>query len=361
MSRILFYAKRNLHLPHLEPIRAWIAARHPEVDVRISSPDYIPSGESRPGEGLTPDQIRELQARGVRWIPQAELAAWRPEVTVLADADFAGITWGGRIANVNHGLISKGWYYTTDTTVQRENTADLICVPGPWHADVLRRVLRKPVVPTGLVKFDPIGRGEWTQAGARRGLGVPEDAQVVCFAPTFNMELSGVPVVTDRVRELVREGRWLLIKLHGMSPSIWTEMYRLLSRLEERIVYVEDTDLTPSLLAADVVISDVSSAFMEAMALDRPVVLVDNPFQTRYPTYDPSNIEYAWRDVGLRARTAAEVIQAVDRSFARPEEKAAKRREYGPQLVGPLDGRAAERAGQALLELAKVSAGVQAG
>lgn len=350
-KRILFYAKRNLHLPHMEPVRAWLSENLPELDIRISSPPYTPPREALPGVGLTQAQIAELREDGLEWIPEEQLAGWSPAVTVFADADLGGVFWGGRFVNVNHGLISKGTFYTTAPNVLRENILHRICVPGEHHAEVLRKVLKPPVVPTGFVKFDPIGRGEMTRSTACAQFSIPEDAEVVTLAPTFNLELSAIPVVADRVRELVsdHENRHLLVKLHGMAPTIWQEMYRLLASVEERIHYIEQIDLTPALLAADVVISDVSSAFMEAIALDKPVVLVDNPLQRSFAHYDPNDIEYAWRDVGLRAGSADEMIEAVQRCFEQPDELAERRAFYGPKLVGPIDGKAAQRAAEQVL------------
>jgi len=350
-KRILFYAKRNLHLPHMEPVRCWLVENTPEVDIRVSSPAWRPPGESLPGEGLTDDQIETLVEQGIDWLPQSEITRWSPHATVLADADMGGIFWGGKMVNVNHGLISKGTFYTTAANVLRENALDLICVPGPHHADVLRKVLKPPVIPTGFVKFDPIGRGEMTRESVRMEMGVPLQAEVITFAPTFNIELSAVPVITDRIRELAAPpNRHVLIKLHGMAPAIWQEMYRLIALTNERIHYIEEEDLTPSLVAADVVISDVSSAFMEAIALDRPVVLVDNPLQHQFAHFDPNDIEYSWRHVGLRARNATEMVNAVERSFRDPGEKAELRAKYGPMLVGPIDGKAAERAATQVLK-----------
>ncbi len=352
-KRILFFAKRNLHLHHMLPIHDWLLQHGEGVELAISSPPFTPSGEAKPGQGLPDIVIQELQRDGKTWISEEQAIAWAPHATVLADADFQSLRWEGRIVNVNHGLISKGFYYTRSKTVQRENTAHLICTPGSYHAEMIAPVLKTRVVPTGLVKFDPIGRGELTQSGVRRRYGIPPSDRVVAFAPTFNLDLSAVPVLTDRVADLARrEDQWLLVKLHGMAPELWSEMYRLLALLHERVIYVEASeDLTPVLLAADVVISDVSSAFMEAVALDRPVVLVDNPLQTTYFGYDPTNVEYAWRDVGLRTKTARETLAAVERCFQNPEEKAAQRARYGPRLVGPIDGRAAERAGVEILKL----------
>jgi hypothetical protein len=341
----------------MEPIRRWLQQNVPGIEVRISSPPHKPPREALAGVGLTPDQIGKLHSAGVSWIPRGEVPSWNPHVTVLADADFADIHWQGKLVNVNHGLISKGAFYTNSLIVQRENSLDKICVPGSHHAEVLRQVLRTDVVATGLVKFDAIASGELTSESTREHFSIPESAEVVTLAPTFNLELSSVPVIAERVRELVsdRPSRHLLIKLHGMAPSVWQEMYKLLAVVEPNIHYVDQDDLTHCLVAADVVISDVSSAFMEAIALNRPVVLVDNPLQTRFSHYDPSDIEYAWRDVGLRVSNADEMFAAVERCFANPDEKLELRAKYGPRLVGPMDGKASQRAASEILKTADMN------
>ncbi len=350
--KIVYYAKRNLHVPHLLPVSNWIRDNHPEVEQVFASPPYIPSMEDMPGVGLNETLITDLKHRGYDWIGPSKIGNWRPDVTVMADADFGGIDWQGCIANVNHGLISKGTFYTNRQTVQRENGADLILVPGSHHAKVLQKMLHKPVLATGFVKFDPVGRGELTQQSAREKYGIGAKDRVVTFAPTYNIELSAVPVITDGLRTFANQGLKVLVKLHGMSPESWKQMYRLLALLEENIIYVDDMDLTPSIMAADVVISDVSSAFMEAMALNRPVILVNNPLQKRFPAYDPNDIEYAWRDVGVQVGTRHEIIKSVHHALDHPEDKEDRRKFYGPKLVGPIDGRAAERASTAIMQLA---------
>ncbi len=350
--RIVYYAKRNLHIPHLLPISNWIRDNRPDSMQFYASPPYVPSVENMPGIGITDDQRDELQQVGYECVGPSHLRDLKPEVTVMADADFGGIDWPGRIVNVNHGLISKGTFYTHRSTVQRENGADLILVPGSYHAEVLQQVLTTTVLATGFVKFDPVGRRELTRTSARQRLGVPADARVVTFAPTYNVELSAVPVLTDGLRTLAQQGLHVVVKLHGMSPESWKQMYRLLALLEVNIHYVEAMDLTPSLVAADVVISDVSSAYMEAMALNRPVVLVNNPLREKFPAYDPSDIEYAWRDVGVEVETRGEIMDAVQHCLQNPHDREERRKHYGPKLVGPIDGRAAERAASAVLQVA---------
>lgn len=351
--KILFYARRNLHIPHLDPIREWFASNRPDIEIAYSSPPYIPAFPGQPGIGLTKQMLAEIKNGGTAWIPEHSLQGWAPNVTIVADADFGGIRWGGRIANVNHGLICKGTFYTTAPLVQRENGADLICVPGPYHERILKQNVRRAIFATGLVKFDPVGKGILTQAVAKKKYNIPVDHKVILLAPTYNLELSAVPVIVDSIRELVNETTWVLIKLHGMSPEPWIELYKLLSKVEEHIVYENGQNLLPPLVASDAVISDVSSAYMEAISLDKPVVLVNNPLQKSFPMYDPNDIEYAWRHVGEEVETVEELHESVHYALNHPENKRELRKKYGPELVGPIDGKAAERASIAIIALAE--------
>ena len=352
--KILFLSLRNLHLPHLLPIYKWMERNlEPGFELFISSPEYAPSEAERAGHGLPGEEVQRLISEGVNWIAWERMLSPRPDVIVMADAPFEAVAkLGTKIVNVNHGLISKGYYYSDNPIVLRENDADLICVPGPFHRDSLKRLVHKPILVSGLVKFDRVFNGEIVRDEVLRRWGIDPKAKVVLFAPTFNLELSSVPVVTDSVSSWIGDGEFLLIKLHGMSPPEWVEMYRLIAELDSRIKIIDDIDITPALVAADVMVSDVSSAFMEFVALDKPVVLVNNPLRTRYIGFDPRDVEYQWRGVGIEVNRKEEVAGAVRRALDHPEELSQKRQACAERLAGPRDGRAAERIGQGIYDLA---------
>lgn len=354
--RIVFFILRNLHLPHLMPVYRWLKALdNDELELSFSGAQYIPSTSSQPGYGLEPEITRMLINSGIKWIDSGNLAAYKPDIVVMADADFRnGINQiGAKIVNVNHGLISKGCFYSDSLLTLRENDADLICVPGSFHRDALKRTVMKPVVVTGLVKFDRIFSGELTREKALKFYGINPDKQVILFAPTYNPELSAVPLVTDKVSNWVSEGQHLIIKLHGMSAPEWIELYTLIAEQDSRITLIDDLDLTPSLVAADVMISDVSSAFMEFISLDKPAVLVNNPMRTSFIGFDPRDIEYVWRDVGIEVDKAEDIPEAIKMSLANPHANSKKRCEYADRLIGNKDGLASERVGKAIMELSE--------
>lgn len=350
-KKVLFFILRNLHLPHLMPIYHWMKDNmQDECEPVFSTAPYQPSEDGQPGYGLEPERERKLIASGASWIPPGRILSFKPDVVVMADSCYnTGVDQiGAKQVNVNHGLISKGYYYTDSPIQKRENAADLICVAGPYHKTAMQKLVTTPIVVTGLVKFDRFVNGEITRESVLKGMNINPAKKVILFAPTFNNELSAVPMVTDTVRKWVDDSTHLLIKLHGMAPPEWVELYKLISQIDPRITLVEDIDLTPSLVAADVMVSDVSSAFMEFIALDKPVVLVNNPLRIRYSGFDPRDIEYSWRNVGDQVDCSGEILDAIKHVLANPHERSEQRRLAGARLAGSLDGRASERAARAI-------------
>ncbi len=94
---------------------------------------------------------------------------------------------------------------------------------------------------------------------------------------------------------------------------------------------------------ASLMVTDVSSVMFEFAALDRPVVLVDNPRQARYANYNPSDVEYRMRDVGVRVTNADELVAAIRDELAQPDRFQAARRRVTAAMFAATDGRNAER------------------
>ena len=198
-QKVLFYVERNLHLPFLEPIHDYMVGRYP-VDAVFSAPPFRLAQSGRPGVGLEADQVERLKKKA-RFIENAR--DFEADVAVVADACFFLVRHCKKVVNVGHGLISKGCFYTDAPIVRRENLADLTCVPGTWHRDVLRKNVFSPIQVTGFIKSDALlGPKAPTKRAFCRKHGISPDRKIVLFAPTFNEEMSAVPCVRERIAEL---------------------------------------------------------------------------------------------------------------------------------------------------------------
>lgn len=349
--KILFYAERNLHLPFLEPIYDYITAKFPQAECAFSAPPYRPARPDAPGAGLAPEDMARLREKA-RVVSSPEF--FSADVAVVADATFYDVRHCRRIVNVGHGMISKGYFYTDAPVVRRENHADLICVPGQWHRERLDRNVFSPIAVTGFIKSDAWHTcGEPEQAAFRQRHCIPAVNWIVLFAPTFNEELSALPCIGTGISELARGDTTLIVKLHGMTPRDWEDRFTQQASGNPNLVLIGDSDFAAAMVCADVMVSDVSSAFVEFMLLDKPVVLVNNPRLRDYCQHDPGDIEYRVRDGAIEVETLGELKLAVQLARFDPEAYRSKRRAYARMLSCPIDGHCAARAAQAIMHAAR--------
>lgn len=356
--RVLFCIFKNTHLPILTPIIQQARLRRDwEIGVWIPSEGYL--AEIRAGFKLWE---RHFLPTGEDLIRVRTPQEFSPHLTFIADAIYPYVQRCGKVVNVGHGLLSKGQYYTDTHYTHRDNLAHLLLVPGEYHKERLMRGERTfiPVEVMGYPKLDDVVNGKLgTREELCRRAGLDPNRKIILYAPTFNIALSAVPILWTRIRLLATPDRYLLIKLHGSTLAEFEEHHIRLAMREENIKFIADPNLAPYLHMADVMVSDVSSAFMEFVLLDKPVVLFNNPNQKEYVNYDERDIEYAWRDVGLQVSTIEETIEAVERSLNYPQELKDRREWVRHQLRVPLDGKASQRAielGEELVEKSRLFA-----
>ncbi|QYM78068.1 CDP-glycerol glycerophosphotransferase family protein [Horticoccus luteus] len=278
------------------------------------------------------------------------LTRFRPHVVVAAE-DITYLHLRAHLPrsifiHTRHGLASKG------VPERSFRAADYVCVTSEFvRYDFLRRGVRprRGYWVLGYVQMDNLFVAE-------RPAALPPGRRVVLYAPTWHEGLSSLPVLGDRIVDLLR-GRhsdtMLVIKPHplvqqGARPSIapWMETLRHACRGRDDVILLEQRglDVMPWLNAADVLVSDASSVQLEFLALNRPIVLINNPARLVSPHYDPSGYEWAWRDMGDAVDDIETLPTIIDRALANPHHGEADRARYRERLFGSTaDGHAGER------------------
>jgi CDP-glycerol glycerophosphotransferase (TagB/SpsB family) len=146
-----------------------------------------------------------------------------------------------------------------------------------------------------------------------------------------------------------------MIKLHGSTAQKYKDMYRQLAQTDNRVIYLDDLDITPYLAKADVLISDVSSVMMEFAALGKPVVLFNNPLQKTYKNYNPNDLEYTHRDIGYQVSNLEEMKLAILKIHRGQDPFVEKRQQITDQLfANKYDGKATERIIDIILHLLRL-------
>ena len=338
--RVVFFALRDLHLPVLLPVIRAVAARG-LFDLGVVAPSMVESGAGRVQEGLSPQSLALLAAEGVPLWEHTRDGEYA--CVVVADACYDRVDGWGPTVCIGHGTISKGWYFTDAPVVRRENFARVLCVPGPGYVTMFGRQLFTRVVPTGFSKMDELASpSDGHRAAVLDALGLDPGKRTLLFAPTFNPELTSLRILADAWAALDPARDQVLFKLHGATDRAWVTRYRDIAQSLPNARLVDDVSLSRYLLASDVLISDVSSAYVEALVTGLPLIVVNNPAMKTYPRFNRSDIEYRVRDAAYQVATSAE-LHTVLNALRSADPLAAKRKKYAQQLFPPLDGRNSER------------------
>ena len=278
-----------------------------------------------------------------------ELIAFDPDVVVASDTQLAAL---GRLmprahtVQSRHGLASKG--HAEQTVV----TCDYFCVTDEMQAEWFRTRGLAPRVafwPIGYLQLDRLFRGEVTAAEVGRR----PDRPVVLFAPTIGQTVSALGMLGEDPVAALRpddDAFTLVIKPHPeieLRHPEWMARLRRAATAHPHVVLVEQaaTDIQPWLVAADLLVTDVSSVMFFYLALDRPLVLLSSPLRhASRERLDPDGPEWRWRHIGEEAEDPAAIPATIARALAEPGARADARHACLVEMFGASrDGRAGER------------------
>lgn len=268
---------------NLEAIRAELARRSPPIPVTILA--------HRPGVGL----LGRLGAAVHAVVAGYRLATTRLFVVddyyfpIYAVTPRAGTTivqtWHASGAFKKMGYSLAGKSFGADATLLRRvrihANYDLCLVSAmrlaPHYAEAFRQPLDRFTSSIGIPRTDPLLDAKWRESAAdaaRRRYGIRPGRRVLLFAPTYRGERTTRARHTDdldlhRLRDVLGADHVLLVRLH---PFIRSRM-SVDPALDGFVVDVSDHgDIGELMAAADVLITDYSSAIYEYSLLERPIV-----------------------------------------------------------------------------------------
>lgn len=213
----------------------------------------------------------------------------------------------------------------------------------------------------GMPKVDCLVDGSLRRDDMVRAFGLDPERPTVLYAPTWSAVSSLNLMGAELVARLQALPINLLIKLHDRSLDPRPQysggvdwVARLTPILtSERTRLATHANIAPCLAAADVMITDHSSAGFEYLLLDRPLVRIEVPDLLRQANVHP---DYATllASAAINTRDAAGAAAAVQRALADPSERRATRRAVAADLFYEPGG-AAARCAAALYEVIELA------
>jgi len=359
LRRILFNARTAMNYAMVAPVR-----RAMETDPRIEF--YFTASEAPKQAAAI---LREAGA-DARIVSPRRASIMRFDAYIAADLLWLTLPRGARRVQMFHGVAGKYAHdYDRPTTSMRH-----------WHKHffVNERRLRNFIAAgaidgggesarlVGMPKVDCLVDGSLSRTAAAAALGLDPSRPTILYAPTWSAA-SSINCLGVEFIERLLAGPWnTLVKLHDRlrderpfySGGLdWgARLDSLLQGPHARLA--SGADICPYLAAADVMVTDHSSAGFEYLLLDRPLVRVHVP-----KLLEQSNTNKEYVDLLCAASTTATdtatVIAAVEKSLADPSHLSSTRVSVANDLFYR-PGTATQRASDelyALMELERPAVG----
>lgn len=331
------FGRRRILVDGRTPVNFTMVApvvRAMERDPRI---DFYFTASEEPGR--IPEIYRE--APDVRTIHPHRAAMMKFDAYVASDFMWAALPRGTRRVQVFHGVGGK-YGFDAPTEPMRE-----------WHRIffVNQRRLRNIVAAgaldadspairlVGMPKTDCLVDGSIRRDSVLGSLGLDPARATVLYAPTWSpassLNAMGVPLLLGLAKMPVN----VIVKLHDRSRDLRTRYSggidwaaRLQPLMEPgRVVLAPAHDISPYLVASDVMVTDHSSAGFEFLLCDRPLVRIHRAELIALANIHPDYVNLL-ASVADSVDTVEDAIEAVEHGLADPAARSGDRRAVAEDL-----------------------------
>jgi CDP-glycerol glycerophosphotransferase len=177
-------------------------------------------------------------------------------------------------------------------------------------------------------------------AAAREALGIGPDERTILYVPTHReyQPRFEPPLDVERLADTLGEGNRILARVHYFHDSAFGRFADVHPRVLDVSEHPRIEDLY---LAADVLVTDYSSAMFDYAILDRPIVIFAPDWEA-YRDARGVNFDLMAVPPGLVARTQAELVEAFNNKTIDGTDARNARAEFRRRFCPHRDGRASE-------------------
>jgi CDP-glycerol glycerophosphotransferase (TagB/SpsB family) len=249
---------------------------------------------------------------------------------VLVPGNFVDFRIPGSKIQIFHGLgVEKKSHYKI------RHFFDCYCTSGPCVTEKFIQLQKKykyfHVLETGWPKADHILN--FPVGSVSNFIEIPPGKKVILFAPTHSRKMESASALINVLPGILRKDEFLLVKFHELMARELVADFR--RKLQDNAFFIDDYDITPYLVAADVLISDTSSVLYEFMLLDKPVITYKT--QSRF-------------DKGINITEPELLRDVLDWTLQNPKAHSKNREKHLAEINPYRDGKISQRLIEVLIE-----------
>jgi CDP-glycerol glycerophosphotransferase (TagB/SpsB family) len=349
--RILIDARTPVNYTMVAPI-----VRALEPDPRIEF-FFTASEEPRKMSGIF------QEAPQARLIHPSRATLMKFDAYVASDFMWATLPRGTTRVQVFHGVAGKYGFDTPDRSMLgwdryffvNERRLNNFVSSGALAPDspAIRLI--------GLPKVDCIVNGVYDGEAVLTSLGLDPSRPTILYAPTWSPASSLNDLGIELISGLCRMPINLIVKLHDRSRDLrrrysggidWVRRIRPILP-KGRAVIGSGHDISPYLVASDLMITDHSSAGFEFLLRDRPLVRIHRPQLIQLAKIHRDYVTLL-ASAALSTFDLPTTLAAVERGLSEPDAYSAERRRVASELFYR-PGSATERSVRALYEIIELA------
>jgi CDP-glycerol glycerophosphotransferase (TagB/SpsB family) len=330
--RILINAGLPMEFSMIEPIHRRLS-QDPRVEFFFTS-------------SIHPDNIRRIFADagdGIRIISPARAALTKFDAYLAADFIWTKLPRGTRRIQTFHGVAGKysNVYDRPDHSLREwdrlffinQRRLNNFIAAGAIDAG------SPAICLIGMPKADCLVDGSLQRDDILRSLAIDPSRRTVLYAPTWTPYASLNAIGEELIEQLGRAGFCVIVKLHDNSRDAdprnsgginWVERLTPILRKHQGHLAARGT-IAPYLVAADVMISDHSSAGFEYLLLDRPLIRIEMPELMARTNIHPDYVDLLVK-ASTTVRNTAETVQTVESAYADPAQLSMQRKAVADDL-----------------------------
>jgi CDP-glycerol glycerophosphotransferase (TagB/SpsB family) len=330
--RILINAGLPMEFSMIEPIHRRLS-QDPRVEFFFTS-------------SIHPDNIRRIFADagdGIRIISPARAALTKFDAYLAADFIWTKLPRGTRRIQTFHGVAGKysNVYDRPDHSLREwdrlffinQRRLNNFIAAGAIDAG------SPAICLIGMPKADCLVDGSLQRDDILRSLAIDPSRRTVLYAPTWTPYASLNAIGEELIEQLGRAGFCVIVKLHDNSRDAdprnsgginWVERLTPIIRKHQGHLAARGT-IAPYLVAADVMISDHSSAGFEYLLLDRPLIRIEMPELMARTNIHPDYVDLLVK-ASTTVRNTAETVQTVESAYADPAQLSMQRKAVADDL-----------------------------
>lgn len=232
---------------------------------------------------------------------------------------------------------------------------DALVSPNRFSTDVLRRALRYDgrILETGYPRNDLLSspRRDRVRADVRRRLGLEDGVRAILYAPTWrDDEAFSLQLDLDAIADRLGDGHAILLRAHALVADTVTPpghpRVRNVSRLP---------DIRELYLAADVLVTDYSSAMFDFAITRKPMLFFVYDFETYRDRLRGFYFDFEAEAPGPLIRDTADLTAALEDLASVTARCEAAYRRFRERFCHLEDGRAAARVVDAMFPQAEAA------